>query len=132
MYNYLSTVVPDYVGETLDIVPHNTADVTGKKSQEIYQFKDKSVVVKTLSSQSYFEVSLEWENLTAAEYATLISLYHDPLKANGFERTFPWLNPSDGKRYTARFMSELPISYAITGDIGGVSMTLRIEGKYLV
>ena len=132
MYNYLSTVTPDYTGITLSTKPHNTMEVVGNKSQVAYVFKDGSHKVQEISNQSYFNVSLQWEYLSQIEYDEVSDLWHNPSKANGMEKTFPWLNPSDGERYTARFVSELSIDYNTVGEIQAYGVQLRIEGKYPV
>jgi len=130
MYNYLSNTTPDYTGETLDITPHTILDITGHKSQILYTFKDGSHAVTSASDQSYFDVVLQWEYLSDADYATIMDLWHDPLKANGMERTFPWINPVDDNRYTARFMSEFAPEYIVGGIKRAYGVTLRVDGNY--
>jgi hypothetical protein len=130
MYNYLSNTTPDYVGETLDITPHTVLDITGHKSQILYTFKDGSHAVKSVSDQSYFDIVLQWEYLSDTDYETIMDLWHHVNKANGFERTFPWINPVDDIRYAVRFMSEFIPEYIVGGVKRAYGVALRIEGVY--
>ena len=128
MYNYLPNVTPDYTSETLDIIPHTVMDITGNKSQVLYTFKDGANVVESISDQSYFDIVLQWENLTDTEYATIMDFWHNSSKANGMERTFPWDNPVDNTTYTVRFMSEFVTEYLVGGVKRANQVKLRIEG----
>jgi len=131
MYNYLSTVTPDYTAETLDIAPHKSIPGSGLKNQVLHDMDDGTMAVISVSDNSSFTVELKWDYLTTADHATLLDLYHNTSKANGSERTFPWINPVDEKRYTARFIGVLTSETTNYGLITA-SATLRIEGKYLV
>ena len=128
MHNYLSNTTPDYTGETLDIIPHTILDITGSKSQILYTFKDESHAVKSISDQSYFDITLQWEYLSDDDYDTIMDLWHNVNKANGFERTFSWVNPVDDITYTARFMSEFILEYIVRGIKQAYGVALRIEG----
>jgi len=128
VYNYLPIIAPDYTGLILSTKPHNTMEIVGKKSQVAYVLKDGSHKVQEISNQSYFNVSLQWEFLSQIEYDEVSDLWHNPSKANGFERTFKWLNPSDQATYVVRFMSELSIDYNTIGDIQAYGVQLRVEG----
>jgi hypothetical protein len=130
MYDYLTAVTPDYVAETLNITPHNAIGALGQKTQAIHEMDDGSLSVVTLSSTSFFDITLQWDMLSCAEYRFIMDLYHDPLKANASARTFPWVNPVDGLRYTVRFLGELSVDFTSSNMIKVNSATLRIEGKY--
>jgi hypothetical protein len=134
MYRHFSEtgVTPDYnnLSDMLDIVPHTVMDITGKKSQIAYTFKDGTSKVQGLSDQSYFLLNLQWEELSNSEHSKIMSLWHDPAKANGMERTITWLNPIDGKKYTVRFFSELTTEYGIGGMEKVYGLKLRVEGVY--
>jgi hypothetical protein len=130
MYSYLSTVTPDYITETLDITPDKVITASGEKNQVQHEMDDGTLAVVTLSATSTFEVVLQWDFLTSAEYTTIMDLYHNPLKANGSDNTFPWVNPTDEKRYTARFLDKLKITKTTDGVTKTSTIRLRIEGNY--
>jgi hypothetical protein len=130
MYDYLTAVTPDYTAETLNITPHNAIGSEGRKTQVIHEMDDGAVSVVTISSTSFFDIALQWDMLSCTEYKFIMDLYHNPLKANASARTFPWVNPVDGLRYTVRFLGDLSVDFTSSNLIKVNSATLRIEGKY--
>jgi hypothetical protein len=127
MYN-LPTVTADYTTTTLSLTPSQTLPVVGSKSQVIHEMDDGSVSVISESDTSTFEVTCQWNTLTAEEHATVLDFWHNPLKANGMERTFKWLHPITEVTYVVRFMTDLTSQHKDNPykDIG--SITLLVEG----
>ena len=128
MHNYLSDVTANYF-YTLDIPNQVTMPITGKKSQVIHEFDDGSVVVVGLSSQSFYDVGVEWKYIRESNKAIIMELWNNPIKADGMRRTFYWKNPVDEHLYTVRFLSDLTNIYR-PGIIRSIStVTLRVEGN---
>lgn len=130
MADYLITKEADYISEELAIVPQGTLDDTVDKIQSVYESDNGSVNVVSFSNDNFFSIKLQWDLLTLAETEFIQSLWLSASKANGRERTFYWVHPSDGYTYTVRFMS--PLSRVQEGNISSFrtisSITLRVEG----
>lgn len=128
MYRYLP-VKPANYNYTLDIPSQVSMPVTGDKNQTVHTFDDQSVAVVTASSQSCFDIVLEWSYISEANKDIIQDLWHNPAKANGRARTFYWRNPIDSRDYTVRFMSELLTTFR-PANITEISLlSLRVEGK---
>lgn len=130
MADYLITKEADYISEELAIVPQRTLNDTADKIQNVYESDNGSVNVVSFSNDNFFSIKLQWDLLTLEETEFIQSLWLSANKANGRERTFYWIHPSDGYTYTVRFMS--PLSRVQEGNISSFrtisSITLRVEG----
>lgn len=130
MADYLITKEADYISEELAIVPQKTLNDTADKIQNVYESDNGSVNVVSFSNDNFFSIKLQWDLLTLEETEFIQSLWLSANKANGRERTFYWVHPSDGYTYTVRFMS--PLSRVQEGNISSFraisSITLRVEG----
>ena len=129
MIDYLSEVEADYAW-VLDIPPQNVMDIEGDKKQIVHEFDDGSVAVVEKSTQSYFNISVQWDVLESDDADTLFDLWHDTDKANGSERTFYWEHPIEGTVYTVRQLALIKRSQAhqnyLLAQISG--MVLNVEG----
>ena len=103
MWDYLSVVTADYTATSLILNPHRILTESGQKNQVVHLGVDGSEEIVTLSSQTIFYVSLQWDVLTPSDAGTVYDLYHDTNKANGISNTFYWDHPTDGHSYTVRF-----------------------------
>ena len=128
MYNYLSPKTADYQTTTLSFGLENTMPQKGNKSQVLHEFDDGSITVVGLSSNSYFDVSINLGYVSTTDKATIMDFWHNSAKADGMRRTFYWDHPTDEHTYTVRFMSELEIDY-VNINIDIPSITLRVEGN---
>lgn len=130
MGDHLQAVVADYTLEELAITPQGVLSDSPEKIQEIYVADDGTINVTSYSTNTFFDVRLEWELLTLTEADFLESLWASATKANGSERTFYWVHPSDGYTYTVRFMG--PFSREQKGHMCSYrsikSVVLRVEG----
>ena len=128
MRSYFTAATTATYNYTFTLVPQSILKMTGDKTQIVHKFDDGSVRVASLSSQSYFEETLVFDVLTAAEQEIIFDLWHNSSKANGRENTFYWLHPLDGYTYVVRFMDILTIerSNSLYSKIAGV--IFRIEG----
>ena len=130
MGDYLEVIEADYISEELAIVPQRTINDTANRLQSLYESDDGSINVTSYSTKVFFDVQLQWELLTLEEAGIIEDLWNSPLKANGRERTFYWVHPSDGFTYTVRFTT--PLSRVQKGRMSEFrtisSLTLRVEG----
>ena len=131
MYRYLSPVTAD-CSDILIISPQSIMPIKGRKNQVEHEFEDGRCDVVSISDNSIFEITLQWDYVTDAERSTIFELYHNPLKANGAGRSFYWRHPIkvDGvyKTYTVRFMTSLRIVYKEAIHTGVDSVNLRVIG----
>lgn len=110
MYRYLSIVAADTddVGLTpLNVTPQKVMTEEGNKTQIIHTADDGSEERISLSSNSIFYVTLQWDTILNATAAIISDYYHDVLKGNGKVRSFPWIHPTDSRIYVVRFDSSL-------------------------
>jgi hypothetical protein len=107
MWDELSEVSPDY-DYLLDIRPTTEYIEEGDCNQVVHQGDDDSDAVVTISSDSVFYVSIQFENISESDAGTIMDLYHDSSKANRRARSFKWKNYgeySDSHDYTVKFVS---------------------------
>lgn len=130
MVDYLPAKMPDY-NYTLNITPMRTMPIKGQKKQVVHEYDDESVTVIPFSSQSKFDIQLQWDWLEDADAEELLDLWHNINRANGKERTFYWQHPLESNVYVVRFMEPLTI-VATSNHVNAKEIkqiTLRIEGK---
>ena len=137
MHNYLQQKNADY-DYTLSIDSQVSMPIISRKSQLSHEFDDGSMVVVGLSSQSFFEVDLQWEWISEENMAIIMDLWNDVNKADGMRRTFYWANSIKEydqvnmdytiHTYTARFLNNLTSLYKPWNLRGIQSIKLRIEG----
>ena len=129
MIDYLSQKTADYA-YLLDIPPQDVMVESGDKKQIVHEFDDGSIAVASKSTDSYFNVELQFGVLTVAEAEEIIDLWHDTNKANGRARTFYWEHPIEGTVYTVRQLALIKRSQAhqnyLLAQISG--MILNVEG----
>ena len=130
MYRYLTSKTADYTSEAFEVKPTTTIPQTGKKTQVVHEFDDGSVSVIGISSNNFFDVVLQWRSISDADQATSMDFWHLETKGAGMRRTFYWLHPIDGKKYTVRFMGPLTTSYDGLGNLSISQIPLRVEGRY--
>jgi len=129
MYRYLSSKTADYTTTIFSVKPTTVLPQVGDKSQVVHTFDDGTVSVIGLSSNTYFEVELQWAYITATDHGTLMEFWNTSTMGDGRRRTFYWLHPTDAHNYTVRFMSPLKYSYSPVGHLSVSSVTLRVEGN---
>ena len=131
IWDYLSAtpVTADYVATSLTLSPQRTLTESGNKNQVVHLGVDGSEEIITLSSQTIFYVSLQWDVLTASDAGTVYDFYHDTAKGNGISDSFYWDHPTDGHSYTVRFTGEMR-RVIIPGSIHAISqLKLKILGR---
>jgi hypothetical protein len=134
MYDYLPTLTVasvDYNTARLQVSPTAVLSEPGDKNQTVYQADSGRRVVVTVSSQSEFQVLLQFDHRTLADAGTVFGGYHDDAKAKGQARTFLWDHPVDGHVYVARFGSKLTRDWLAPIPTRQTirQVTLIIEGK---
>ena len=131
LYDYLSTVTPDYSTTTLTVSPSDVIVEEGEKSGIILTGDDGSEERIALSNSSIFYVTLRWENRDAADAGTIIDFYHDAAKGNGITRTFKWTAPTNagGHTYVVRFTGKLNRNISIPGYHTIPDVRLKVVGR---
>ncbi len=128
MKDYLSADTADY-NYTFVVPPSNIMVESGDKNQIIHEFDDGSISVVSKSTDSYFNVELEFALLTQVNAQTIIDLWHKTTYANGRERTFYWPHPIELDTYVVRFMDIIKRTsrthQGIFTDVSGV--IFRVE-----
>lgn len=134
MYDFLSTVTPDY-NYTLDMQPHDTLVEDGTKNVKIKEYDDDSETRIIRSSQSVFFVDLTFSYLSESNAGILFDLYHDSAKACGMAKSFKWLNyaePSTRRHtYVVRFASPLPRTIRSAQSYAFGTLKLKMLGRIL-
>ena len=132
MYNYVSELAADYTEPELTISPQKVMTEIADMKQAAHEYDDGSMDVVTFSDTVYFNVTLQWTGITAADAATILNFYATTAKANGRERTF-YITLPDTYTYTVRFMGPLKrvstVNLFAAGYRGIAQLTLRVEGK---
>ena len=131
IYDYVSTVTPDYTTTTLSVSPSDVVVEEGEKSSKILIGDDGSEERIALSNSSVFYVTLHWNCKNASDAGTIYDFYHDSAKANGRARTFKWSCPTNagGHTYVVRFDSKLGRSISIPGNHVIPDVRLKIVGR---
>lgn len=130
MADYLPDKLADYTTTTLSVVPQKTMLEEADKNQIVHEADDGTLSVVSLSDQTKFTVTLQWDSITNDESDTIMDFFMNNLKGNGRERTFYWEHPTDGNTYTVRFLQPLSKTYT-AGFVSykAVNQTqLRVEG----
>lgn len=130
MSDYLSAVVPDYLGTVLSVNPQQTMTEIGSKNQVIHMADDGSEERITFSGTSIFYVTMAWDLLSATDSGTIVDIYHDSNKANGTNKSFRWdhPDPNDNTRYVVRFDGELDRNILYPYNQGISTVKLRVLG----
>ena len=132
MFGHLPNKIADYTLRELNVTPQNVLSEEGSKKQTTKEFDDGSMAVVTLSGQTRFNISLQWDILSHEDAGEILDFYHDSAKANGMASTFYWRHPTDGHVYVARFLG--PLMQVRQAKYGGQyrevsQIQLRIEGR---
>lgn len=131
MYDYLSTVTPDYSATTLNIDCQVEVLETGEFSQEIHEGDDTSEEVITFSSTPKFFLEVQWPWKSASDTGTILDFFMDTAKGYGYSRSFKWTHPVDGHTYVVKFRS--PIQRinrpGVVKTYGIGTTTLKVIGR---
>ena len=129
MYRYLSSKTADYTTTTLYVNPTTILPQTGDKTQYVYELDDGSVSVVGVSTNTFFNIELQWDYITNDEHTTLMDFWYSETKGAGRRRTFYWFHPIDEKIYTVRFTSNITSSYHNSGYLSVNPITIHVEGN---
>ena len=125
--DFVSVVTPD-IADILDVNPHAQYIETGHKKQVVHIGEDGSEQRISLSSNTIFYITLEWQKLSAADGGTIFNLFYNSSKANGILNSFQY-DFADGHSYVVRFDSA-PLSRTVKHPaVHGFSVKLRVLGK---
>lgn len=104
MYDYLSSKTADYTATTLNINPQGIMVESGEFNQIKHEMDDNTDEVITVSDTPYFEVELQWTNISNEDAGTIIDFFFDTAKGKGMARSFQWAH-IDGHTYVVKFAS---------------------------
>lgn len=127
MYDYLSVVTADN-NQTLNVSPSKVMTEIGTKNQVIHLGDDGSEERVSLSNDSIFYVTLQWDLLSAADSGTLVQFYHDATYGNGIAESFKWTHPTDGHTYVIRFDSDLNRELYLRSWFGILNVKFKVLG----
>ena len=105
--NYLPTVQPDYLEETLTLRVTSKLDFSSKKNQSIYRTDGGSKEASTLSRNNTIGISLDMKNLSKENADILLDLYLNLNKANGLHNSFIYKHSSEDEYYVCKFMNSI-------------------------
>jgi len=128
IYDYVSTVVPDY-DSTLDIAHQDFTIEMGSKNEVVHTADDSTDRIVDLSDESIFFVKFPYKYLSEANSGTIFDLYHDEDKANGKGKSFKWDHPQDGHTYVVRFDMDLERERKLNTNFGLGQVVLKIVGR---
>lgn len=115
MHKYLpsSPVVPD-CSVTLSVTPRNVLVESPAMQQEILEYDSGDTEAVTISDNIYFDVTLEWDNISSVEAGYIMDLYLLETQGKGMARTFRWLHPFTGYTYVVKFASPPVLGFLST------------------
>jgi hypothetical protein len=123
LYDYLSTVTPDYSLSTLSVSPQGNVAEESSKDCAIHIGSDGSEERVSFGSSSIFHLTVNWNILSEDDSTTIFDFYNDSSKANGKNRSFKFTY-GDGHTYVVRFDCTLP-------RVGPKSTMYRFQGVRL-
>lgn len=106
MKDYLNATTADYTTTQLSISPQRVLEEKPIFNQVIHEAIDGTIEVVEFDSNIYFDVILEWENLTESEAQTIFDFFMDSSKANKYQNTFEWVHPTDATTEEVTFQGE--------------------------
>lgn len=127
MYDYLTTISPDY-NYTLTIKPHGEVSEVSNKNQKIHIGVDGSEERISFNTTSIFYISWKWNILSESDSGTIMDLYNDATKANGCQRSFK-LTYGDGHAYVVRFDCDLSRVGQAVSRYGLPGIKVKILGR---
>ncbi len=129
IYDFVSTVVPDYSATTLSLKPQGVIIEDGGKDIAIHESRGGPEEAIILSDQSVFHVSLPFTALTASDSGTIFDMYHDTAKACGTSKSFKWAHPTDGHTYVVKFRDNLQRFKQNAAIYGFTTLRLKVIGR---
>lgn len=128
IYDFLSTVTPDYSTTILSISPQGVVVEESSKNQVIHLGVDGSEERISFNTSSIFFVTVGWNALSEDESGTIFDLYNDSAKANACQRSFKF-SYGDGHTYVARFDCSLPRQGDSPSRYGLPNVRFKILGR---
>ena len=127
MYDYLSTIAPDY-NAAIGITPQGVVSEESAKNCVIHLGVDESEERVSLGSAPIFYITIGWNVLSESNSGTIFDFYNDPAKANGMQRSFKYAY-GDGHTYVVRFDCKLTRSGSGMSRLGLPGVRLKVLGR---
>jgi hypothetical protein len=128
-YDHLAEAAADYTDEELTLQPDEVLPMRLGLNQAIHESEGGDEIVVELSPDVLCEVELQWRGLTETEAAPILDCYLDPAKARGRKRSFVWVHPGLGLRFTAKFVGSVDHLLHAAGSEEISSLRLKILGR---
>lgn len=128
LYDFLSTITPDYSTAALAITPQGTVTEESSKNQAVHIGVDGSEERISFNTSSIFYVAMGWNILSESDSGTIHEYYNNAVKANGCQRSFK-LTYGDGHTYVARFDGPLPRAGSGKTRYGIQGVRFKILGR---
>lgn len=128
MYDYLSTITPDYTTTTLSISAQGQVSEVSSKPQVVHVGTDGSEERISFNTSSIFYVSWDYNVLTASDSGTIFDFYNDSAKANAKQRSFYFAH-GDGHTYVVRFDMDLTRRGQHVSRYGLPGVRLKVLGR---
>ena len=128
LYDFLSTITPDYSTTTLTISAQGEVTEESDKSQAIHIGVDGSEERISFNTSPIFYISWSYNILTESDAGTLFDLYNDSAKANGRQRSFKYQH-GDGHTYVVRFDCTLIRKGRSVRTYGLPGIRLKVLGR---
>ena len=131
LYDYFATATPDYDAFLSVSAPQSVIEVFDK-NQNIKYYDDGSSRVIIRSSKVIAQIRLRWpDGITASDSGTIMDMFLDASKANGYAKSFKYQYPNDGHTYVVKFKSRITRTRSFLANIGFIpvdEILLSIEG----
>ena len=129
LYDYLTTVTPDYAATTLSVSPQRVITEGLTRNQLAYTADDDSEIIITLDNdKATVWIDLQWDVITESDAGTLLDFWADTAKANGMGSTFKTDVHPDSHTYIVRFTADFQRRISISAYYS-YSCRLRVVGR---
>lgn len=129
MYSYLPYATPA-ANYTLSVTPHNVLTEEGTRKTLIQETDAGAKEGILLSGNTVFRVTLEWNNISEADSATIMDFWLHTSKGSFGVNTFKWAHPTDNHTYIVRFDGPPKRSIRPGGLHDVQSVTLLVEAYF--
>jgi hypothetical protein len=127
MYDYLSTITPDY-NAAIGIAPQGDVTEESSKNHVIHVGADGSEERISFNTSSIFYITIGWNILSESNSGVIFDWYNDAAKANGCQRSFKYAY-GDGHTYVVRFDSNLSRAGSAMSRLGLPDVRLKVLGR---
>jgi len=134
IYDYVSTVTPDYSTTTLNVSPQEVIAEGFDKNQSCHDFDNNSRRVISYSDDNIIDLTYQWsKGINESDAGIILDFWADAAKANGRARSFKLYHKMDGHTYVVMFKDKLsrnwPYSLSKIRYLQFPSVTFKVIGR---